>query len=81
MKRWACKCSTVLTFAGNGLKLFQVFGDSNKNGKMEDVQSIPASKKNWFISLFALDNKKADIDQGTIEYSLYPKKEMLQSEI
>lgn len=48
---------------------------------MEDVQSIPASNKNWFISLFALDNKKADIDQGTIEYSLYPKKEMLQSEI
>lgn len=48
---------------------------------MEDVQSIPASKKNWFISLFALDNKKADIDQGTIEYSLSPKKEMLQSEI
>lgn len=48
---------------------------------MEDVQSVPASKKNWLCSLFLSDNKKAATDQGTFVYNLSPKKEMLQFEI
>ncbi|KAJ0047251.1 hypothetical protein Pint_05200 [Pistacia integerrima] len=58
-------CFSIFIPTGNGFKIFRVFGDSNENKKMEDVQSVPASKKKWFFSIFLSDNKKSAIDQGT----------------
>ncbi|KAJ4832490.1 hypothetical protein Tsubulata_000038 [Turnera subulata] len=61
------RCLSCFSFfipTGNGFKLFRSFGDNTRNANVQDSQSIPASKPNWFFSIFSKDKRKATIDQA-----------------
>lgn len=59
----------VGNIAGDGFKLFRLFGD--KSGKEDvKVEQAPNVKKNWFSNMFKPNKQETVFEQGTFFFLL-----------
>ncbi|KAK6794745.1 hypothetical protein RDI58_008198 [Solanum bulbocastanum] len=57
-------CFSFFIQAGNGFKLFRLFGDKGAKENVKGEQT-PTKNKKWFSPIFGLDKGKAPVEQGS----------------
>ncbi|XP_055825123.1 uncharacterized protein LOC129893766 isoform X2 [Solanum dulcamara] len=61
------RCLSCFSFfipAGNGFKLFRIFGEKGAKENVKGEQT-PTTNKKWFSPIFGLDKGKASVEQGS----------------